>query len=465
MSIRSIIQLKAWFRKGKYPTEEQFSDWLDSFFHKEEDTIPMSQVDQLTEQLNNKYSATLGEELKRQHDALKDNFNEHEEYSENLFEEIVEDIDNLEEADEQLRKDLEAETERATGQEAAIREEFAAADAETLKSAKGYTDEKDAQVRQDFAAADAQLREDLEAETERATGQEAAIRKEFAAADAETLKQGKAYTDARETQIHKDYVAADTEALTVAKDYTDTRETNIRFDLTAGDSSMLDAAKKYADNKVAEVVNGSPEALDTLKELSDALGADPNFATTVSTQIGKKVDKVDGKGLSTNDYTTEEKKKLDGIAAGANNYTHPTNHPATMITEDTTHRFITDDERKAWNAKPGSSTATGSSAGLMSADDKKKLDGIAAGANNYTHPESHPATMITEDTTHRFITDDERKAWNAKPGSSTATGSSAGLMSADDKKKLDGINLWKGTQAAYNALGTKDANTLYIIIE
>ncbi len=37
-----------------------------------------------------------------------------------------------------------------------------------------------------------------------------------------------------------------------------------------------------------------------------------------------KVDKVDGKQLSTNDYTTSEKNKLKGIAANANNYTHPT---------------------------------------------------------------------------------------------------------------------------------------------
>lgn len=35
--------------------------------------------------------------------------------------------------------------------------------------------------------------------------------------------------------------------------------------------------------------------------------------------LAKKVDKVDGKGLSTNDYTTEEKNKL----AGLQNYTHP----------------------------------------------------------------------------------------------------------------------------------------------
>lgn len=40
-----------------------------------------------------------------------------------------------------------------------------------------------------------------------------------------------------------------------------------------------------------------------------------------------KVDKEDGKGLSTNDYTTVEKNKLAAIAEGANNYTHPT-YPA-----------------------------------------------------------------------------------------------------------------------------------------
>lgn len=40
--------------------------------------------------------------------------------------------------------------------------------------------------------------------------------------------------------------------------------------------------------------------------------------------LALKVDKVDGKQLSTNDYTTSEKNKLQGIAANANNYAHPT---------------------------------------------------------------------------------------------------------------------------------------------
>lgn len=46
--------------------------------------------------------------------------------------------------------------------------------------------------------------------------------------------------------------------------------------------------------------------------------------TTLTTELAKKVDKVSGKQLSTNDYTTAEKTKLAGIAEGANKYVHPT---------------------------------------------------------------------------------------------------------------------------------------------
>lgn len=45
--------------------------------------------------------------------------------------------------------------------------------------------------------------------------------------------------------------------------------------------------------------------------------------TTLTTELAKKVDKVTGKGLSTNDYTSDEKTKLAGIATGANKYVHP----------------------------------------------------------------------------------------------------------------------------------------------
>ena len=43
------------------------------------------------------------------------------------------------------------------------------------------------------------------------------------------------------------------------------------------------------NNAVAALVNGTGTTLDTLKELADALGNDANFATTISTQMGKRV--------------------------------------------------------------------------------------------------------------------------------------------------------------------------------
>lgn len=74
------------------------------------------------------------------------------------------------------------------------------------------------------------------------------------------------------------------------------------------------ATEDYVDQKVADLVDSSPETLNTLNELAAALGDDPNFATTIAEEIGKRVEKVDGKGLSTNDFTDEYKEKIDGIS-------------------------------------------------------------------------------------------------------------------------------------------------------
>jgi hypothetical protein len=58
------------------------------------------------------------------------------------------------------------------------------------------------------------------------------------------------------------------------------------LDRQSGDAATLSSANTYTDGKVADLVNSAPAVLDTLKELADALGQDPNFATTVSNQIG-----------------------------------------------------------------------------------------------------------------------------------------------------------------------------------
>ena len=45
------------------------------------------------------------------------------------------------------------------------------------------------------------------------------------------------------------------------------------------------------DAKFTNIINGAPDALNTLKELSDALGADANFSGTIVNQLGGKTDK------------------------------------------------------------------------------------------------------------------------------------------------------------------------------
>lgn len=83
-----------------------------------------------------------------------------------------------------------------------------------------------------------------------------------------------------------------------------------------------------------------------------------------------KVAKETGKGLSSNDYTTTEKNKLNGIAADANDYTHPTT--------------------------PGNKhIPSGGSSGQVL---KYSADGTAQwGTDNdtiYSHPASHPPTIL-----------------------------------------------------------------------
>lgn len=58
-------------------------------------------------------------------------------------------------------------------------------------------------------------------------------------------------------------------------------------------------AQAYADSQISALVNSAPAVLDTLKELADALGNDPSFATTISGQIGAldgRLDVIEGSG-------------------------------------------------------------------------------------------------------------------------------------------------------------------------
>ncbi|MDO5434129.1 hypothetical protein [Eubacterium sp.] len=173
--------------------------------------------------------------------------------------------------------------------------------------------------------------------------------------------------------------------------------------MAAADKSKLDSSytKAQADAAISkavnDLINGAPDALDTLNELAAAMGDDPNFATTVTNALAGKVDKVTGKGLSTNDFTAALLTKLNGIEAGANKYVHPA---LTALTASL---------RKVGRDANGHVV----DGGAVAKADITAL-GIPAQDTVYTHPGTHPATMITQDATHRFATDAEKATWNAR---------------------------------------------------
>ena len=77
--------------------------------------------------------------------------------------------------------------------------------------------------------------------------------------------------------------------------------------------------------------------------------------------------------------------------------------------------------------------ATNLQDGLMAKEDKSKLDGIATNANNYTHPTSHPATIITESTSKRFVSDTEKASWNTVTNKADKTYTDTELEKKVDK--------------------------------
>lgn len=135
--------------------------------------------------------------------------------------------------------------------------------------------------------------------------------------------------------------------------------------ITMDDGDLRSGVKKMIDDRIGEVIDGAPEELDTLKEIATELEKNQSGVSTIIKKleakldksvfdeevkgfrgnivdlenamahnqdviletlddfyeeykkaIELKVDKVEGKGLSTNDFTDEYKNKIDTIEAG-----------------------------------------------------------------------------------------------------------------------------------------------------
>ena len=161
---------------------------------------------------------------------------------------------------------------------------------------------------------------DKEAATARAAetklGNDIATEKNRAQSAEQTISTNLQNEINRSTQVDTQH----TNAIKQVKSYTDTT-------VTAEQTRAEKAEQKLTSDLASEVTRAkgaeSANATAIANEVERATGVEETLNSNITQLQTQKVDKVEGKGLSTNDYTTPEKNKLAAIEAEANKYVLP----------------------------------------------------------------------------------------------------------------------------------------------
>ena len=383
-------------------------------------------------------------------EALQQESRRAAEAEQRLTDELAEEIGRAQGIEKKLTNDLSAEEQRAALAERTNADHISAEITRAKGAEKALTDNLSAETTR-AKAAEKVLTDDLALEATRAKAAE-----KIAADDLS----GEVVRAKAAEKVNSDAIAAErTRAAAV--------EAEIQYPAytQAGTLENLNSSEKL-NVSLGKIMKAIAEFI---AHKADVVSHITSAERTKWNAVTNKVDKVSGKVLSTNDYTTVEKNKLAGIATGAEvnvqadwsvtdagsdayikgkpaampasdvsawakaaskpaySWTEITSKPSTFTPAAHTHtksqisdmptklsQFtndpgyltaadvdtsqnhthankavldkITQSSLDTWNGKAGTAVATQTANGLMAAADKKKLDGVAAGANNYAHP-------------------------------------------------------------------------------
>lgn len=233
---------------------------------------------------------------------------------------------------------------------------------------------------------------------------------------------------------------------------------------TTVDSALSSTSTNPVQNKIIYAALAEKVDTNTTYSISKSgstvtlTGSDGSTSTFTDANTTYNAATTSAAGL----MSAADKTKLDGIATGANKYSHPTSSGNKHIPSGGSSGQIlrwSADGTAVWGADNNTtySAATTSVAGLMSAADKTKLDGIAANANNYILPaattvlggvKTTSTVTSTSGLTACPIIDGTVYYKDTNTTYSVATQSANGLMSANDKKTLDGMTATTTTPKA-----------------
>ena len=174
------------------------------------------------------------------------------------------------------------------------------------------------------------------------------------------------------------------------------------------DSNFQTAAQ--VNQAIQNIVGAAPEALDTLEEIAAKLEGNDDVIDTINGVLAGKVDKETGKGLSSNDYTNIEKTKLSGIAEGAEVNQNAYSTMQIKNSDGQLKKVSADSKQTMFTLEVGENLigtangvnslkldlnipeASGTKGGLMSAEDKTKLDTLPN--NTYSKDELDSANNL-----------------------------------------------------------------------
>lgn len=276
----------------------------------------------------------------------------------------------------------------------------------------------------------------------------------------------------------------------IPSEYVTETELNSKGYLTEVPSEYITEEELNAKGYLTEHQSLENYALKTeLPTKTSQLTNDSGYLTQHQ-DISGKVDKINGKGLSTNDYTTEEKNKLNGIEENANNYSLPI-ASSTVLGGIKVGSGLNIDSNGVLSSSGGSSSdlsnyqtktdnaLTTTDKTIVGAINELDIEGIKAEDYN-----NDPVVVGNNLVARVSALETNESEVLSRVNSLESNKADVSTVSALEASKADkssiptslpanggnsntvgGFSIWVGTQSEYDSISTKSSTTLYFIRE